>query len=89
MSPEDFQKAVRNHWVIENKLHWVLDVVMDEDRMQNRTLNGPECLSALRRIAPDIVRLMDDDHSLKGRMHIASMNDKYLLGLLANAVGKF
>ena len=45
--------------------------------------------SALRRIALNIVRLMDDDHSLKGRMHIASMNDKYLLGLLANAVGKF
>ena len=45
--------------------------------------------SALRRIAPNIVRLMDDDHSLKGRMQFASMNDKYLLGLLANAVANF
>ena len=35
------------------------------------------------------VRLMDDDHSLQGRMHIASMKDKYLLGMLANAAGKF
>ena len=87
--PERLLELVRSHWGIENGLHWVLDVVMDEDRMRNRTLNGPECLSALRRIALNIVRLMDDDHSLKGRMHIASMNDKYLLGLLANAVGKF
>ena len=31
MSPEDFLKAVRNHWAIENKLHWVLDVRMRED----------------------------------------------------------
>ena len=87
--PERLLELVRSHWGIENGLHWVLDVVMDEDRMRNRTLNGPECRSALRRIALNIVRLMDDDHSLKGRMHIASMNDKYLLGLLANAVGKF
>ena len=45
--------------------------------------------SALRRIALNIVRLMDDDHSLKGRMQFAGMNDKYLLGLLANAVANF
>ena len=57
--------------------------------MRTRTLNGPECLSALRRIGPDIVRLMDDKHSLKGRMEIAAMNDKCMLGMLANAIGKF
>ena len=89
ISPERLLELVRNHWAIENGLHWVLDVVMDEDRMRNRILNGPECLAAFRRIGPDIVRLMDDDHSLKGRMEIAAMNDKYLLGMLANAVGKF
>ena len=87
--PERLPELVRSHWGIENGLHWVLDVVMDEDRMRNRTLNGPECLSALRRLGLNIVRLMDDDHSLKGRMHIASMSDKYLLAMLANAVGKF
>ena len=87
--PERLFERVRNHWAIENDLHWVLDVVMDEDRMRNRTLNGPECLSALRRIGLNIVRHMDDKHSLKGRMEIAAMNDKYMLGMLANAVGKF
>ena len=89
ISPERLLELVRNHWAIENGLHWVPDVVMNEDRMRNRTLNGPECLAAFRRIGPDIVRLMDDDHSLKGRMEIAAMNDKYLLGMLANAIGKF
>ena len=89
ISPERLPELVRNHWAIENGLHWVLDVVMDEDRMRNRTLNGPECLAAFRRTGLNIVCLMDDDHSLKGRMEIAAMNDKYLLGMLANVVGKF
>ena len=57
--------------------------------MQNRTLSGPECRSAIRRIALNIIRLMDDDHSLKGRMEIAAMSDEYLLRLIVNAIGKF
>ena len=87
--PERLLELTRNHWRIENCLHWVLDVVMDEDRMRNRTLNGPECLAAIRRIALNIVRLMDDEHSLAGRMKIAAINEKYLVGLFMNAVGKF
>ena len=78
--PERLLELVRSHW---------------EDRerpppgSRRRHGRGPECLSALPRVALNIVRLMDDDHSLKGRMHIAFTNDKYLLGLLANAGGKF
>ena len=89
LAPERLLEFVRSHWGIENRLHWVLDVVMDEDRMRNRTGNGPECLVAIRRLAPDIVRLKDDKESLKGRMEMASMSDGYLAGLLLNAVGKF
>ena len=88
LAPERLLELVRSHWGIENRLHWVLDVVMDEDRMRNRTGNGPECLAAIRRLAPDIARLKDDKESLKGRMEMASMSDKYLMGLLLNAVGK-
>ena len=57
--------------------------------MQNQTLNGPDCLSALRRIGLNIMRLIDDDHSLKRQMGTAAMNDKYLPNLLANAVSRF
>ena len=89
ITPERLLKLTRSHWKIENSLHWVLDVVMNEDQLRNRTLNGPECLAALRRIALNIVRLMDDKNTLKGRMQIAAMSDEYLLGLLVNAIGKF
>ncbi len=87
--PERLPELTRNHWRIENCLHWVLDVVMGEDRMRNRTRYGPECLAAIRRIALNIVRLMDDEHSLAERMDIAGWNDKYLVALFVNAVGKF
>ena len=89
ISPERLPELTRNRWRIENCLRWVPDVVMGEDRMRNRTLNGPECLAAIRRIALNIVRLMDDEHSLAGRMGTAGWNDKYLVGLFVNAVGKF
>ena len=87
--PERLLELTRNHWRIENCLHWVPDVVMGEDQMWNRTLNGPECLAAIRRIAPDIVRLMDDEHSLAGRMEFAAVNDNYLVDHVVNAVGNF
>ena len=82
-------ELTRNHWRIENCLHRIPDVGMGEDRMRNRTLNGPECLAAIRRIAPDILRLTDDEHTLAGRMDTAGWNDKCLVGLFVNAVGKF
>ena len=58
-------------------------------RVNSGKLIGPEGLAVPRRIALNNVRLMDDKHSLDGRMVIAAMNDKYLFGTLVNAVGKF
>jgi predicted transposase YbfD/YdcC len=41
----------RGHWSIENRLHWVRDVTLDEDRCQARTGSGPQVLAALRSTA--------------------------------------
>jgi predicted transposase YbfD/YdcC len=38
----------REHWGIENKVHWVRDVTFDEDRSQGRTGNVPQVMAALR-----------------------------------------
>ena len=85
MSPEDFQKAVRNHWAIENRLHRVLDVRMREDDLRNRTGRGPENLAAVRRLVVSIVHQMDDKLSIRRRLLRAAQAPDCRLELIANA----
>ena len=56
--PELVASWARGHWTIENRLHWVRDVVFDEDRHQLRTRNGPQIMAALRNLAISLIRLL-------------------------------
>jgi predicted transposase YbfD/YdcC len=56
LTPEAFARAVRAHWAIENSLHWVLDMTLDEDRARNRKDNGPENLAILRKLTLNLLR---------------------------------
>ena len=51
LSPERFNEVVRQHWGVENRLHWRLDVVMNEDQDRTRLGNGPHNLAVLRHMA--------------------------------------
>ena len=55
--PEQVAAWVQGHWGIENRLHWIRDVVFDEDRHQLRTRNGPEIMAALRNLTISLIRL--------------------------------
>ena len=55
--PEQVAAWVQGHWGIENRLHWVKDMVFDEDDHQLRTANGPEIMAALRNLAISLIRL--------------------------------
>jgi len=48
---------IRGHWAVENALHWVRDVVFDEDRHQLRTGNGPQVMATLRNTTISLLRL--------------------------------
>ena len=85
MSPEELLKAVRTHWAIENSLHWVLDVQMGEDDLRNRMGHGPENLAAVRKIALNIIRLMDDKLSIRRRFRWAAQMPEYRLKLIRRA----
>jgi predicted transposase YbfD/YdcC len=50
-SAKEIACAVREHWRIENTLHWSLDVVFKEDHIHIRKDNSPKNLSIIRRIA--------------------------------------
>ena len=47
LTPEQFSSAVRGHWAIENSLHWVLDVVMNEDACQIYRGDAPQILASV------------------------------------------
>ena len=80
---ELFMKAVRSHWGIENKVHWVLDMVFREDESRMRTGHLATNMSVLRRIAMNVVRRdATSKKSLKLRRKIAFMRDDYLEQLL-------
>ncbi|MBI5417753.1 ISAs1 family transposase [Candidatus Poribacteria bacterium] len=71
-------RAIRKHWHIENKLHWVLDVLFKEDYCRVRSGNGAENLSIVRRIA--LNKLKADttfQGSLKAKRKRAAWNDNY------------
>jgi predicted transposase YbfD/YdcC len=45
-----FAEAVRKHWLIENSLHWTLDVVFNEDSSRVRKKNAAENMAIIRHI---------------------------------------
>ncbi|MCU6365735.1 ISAs1 family transposase, partial [Escherichia coli] len=55
LTAEKFATAIRNHWHVENKLHWRLDVVMNEDDCKIRRGNAAELFSGIRHIAINIL----------------------------------
>ena len=59
--PETLASWVRQHWHIENKLHWVRDVTYQEDKSLVRTGNAPRVMASLRSLAVSILRL--DGHT--------------------------
>lgn len=52
----EFAKAIRLHWAIENRLHWVKDVVFHEDRSTIRLGNAPANCSIILAIALNVLR---------------------------------
>ena len=56
-SPEELAGHIRGHWQIENRLHWVRDVVYDEDRSQARTGARPHVMASPRNLAISALRL--------------------------------
>jgi predicted transposase YbfD/YdcC len=79
--------AVRQHWGIENGLHWVLDVAFNEDRLRLRDRNAVENLALFNRLAVSVLR---QDQTLKAgvkcKRKTAGWDDDYLLHLLFNSV---
>ena len=81
--PEDFQKAIRLHWGIENKLHWTLDVAFCEDASRKRNGNATQNFSILNKIALNKLKNeKTEKQGVKGKRLRAAWDNKYLLKIL-------
>jgi predicted transposase YbfD/YdcC len=79
--PEYLNMAIRSHWSIENKLHWVLDVTMGEDGSRVRKDHAPENLAIVRHISLNMLQEAKKsikDMSIKGFRKMAGWCDKTL-----------
>ena len=76
-------RAVRAHWGIENRLHWVLDVAFGEDQSRFRTGSGPENFAIVRHFALNLLRRDPDRGSIAKKRFRAALDDQYLTALLA------
>ncbi|MDP2750289.1 MAG: ISAs1 family transposase [Nanoarchaeota archaeon] len=75
--------AVRKHWHIENKLHWVLDVIFREDYCRLRTGNGAENMNIIRKIALNKMKADQSDKcSMKGKRKKCAWDDNYAAKIL-------
>jgi len=84
LSAKQFAGAVRAHWHVENRLHWVMDVVFHDDLMRLRTENGPANMATVRHISLNIIRTIDDKASIKVRRKTLAWDDEYLHAALTN-----
>jgi predicted transposase YbfD/YdcC len=80
----EFNQLIRNHWGIENNLHWMLDVVFREDQSRVREGNAPDNMATLRKIALQLLNQNTDKQSIKSRRKLAAWNEDYLLNILQN-----
>jgi predicted transposase YbfD/YdcC len=75
--------ATRDHWAIENSLHWVLDVTFREDDSRVRKDNGPQNFAVLRHIALNILKRDPSKGSLRQKRYQAALNEDYLFQVLS------
>lgn len=81
-----FVTMIRQHWDIENKLHWALDVTFNEDRCRIRKDHAAENMVALRHIALNLLR-QEHSHrlSLRQKRLLCGLDEHYLLTVLSRA----
>lgn len=63
--------AIRGHWDIENKIHWVRDTAFREDASRVRTGNAPRALASLRNLTISTLRITGADRIATALRHYA------------------
>lgn len=79
-------QASRAHWGVENRLHWVMDVVFHDDLMRLRTNHGPANMALIRHTALNLFKSTKDKISMKNRRKLAAWDDTYLFETITSHI---
>ena len=74
---------IRDHWAVENSLHWVLDMVFRDDECRLRTNNAPANFTTLKHMALNLIRRAKTKDSIRLRRKVAAWDDQFLASLIA------
>jgi predicted transposase YbfD/YdcC len=74
--------AIRDHWGVENGLHWVMDMLFRDDECRIRKGNAPANFTAIKHMASNLLRLSKGKKSLRQKRHQAAWNEDYLFELI-------
>jgi predicted transposase YbfD/YdcC len=80
-----YAKVLRNHWRIENCLHWQLDVSFGEDGSHVQERNGAENFALLRRLALSLLKQLPSEESIARKRKEAALDPDFLAETLAGA----
>jgi predicted transposase YbfD/YdcC len=74
---------IRDHWAIENSLHWVMDMMFRDDECRIRTENAPANFTTLKHMAHNLIRKAPGKDSLRLKRKVAAWDDEFLASLIA------
>src|SRR6202051_4288665 len=75
--------AVRAHWMVENGLHWVMDVTFRDDQCRIRTDHAPAHFTTITHMALTLIRRARGKDSIRLRRKVAAWDDDFLASLIA------
>lgn len=80
-NPGLIANAIRQHWGIENKLHWVLDISFGDDQSRIRKGNAPRNMAIVKKTVLNLLQIMKKDYprvSLKRMRKLAGWDNNFL-----------
>lgn len=74
---------IRDHWAVENSLHWVLDMVFRDDECRVRTDHAPANFTTLKHMALNLIRRAPGKDSMRLKRKVAAWDDDFLASVIA------
>src|SRR5208282_2791545 len=71
------------HWAIENSLHWVMDMIFQDDECRVRTDHAPANFTTIKHMALNLIRRAPGKDSIRLRRKVAAWDDDFLASLIA------